>query len=92
MSAPIRVHVLHCSDGNILFSRSQCGSAWKDYVAMPVAEFAELREFVKQALEDAVIYCDHACSECVPGGDLVIVGARCVRHKAMALLETGVLR
>jgi hypothetical protein len=32
---------------------------------------------------------DHACAECVPGGELVKAGFQCVYHEALAATETA---
>ena len=32
---------------------------------------------------------DHACAECVPGGDLVKAGFQCVYHEALAAAEAA---
>jgi hypothetical protein len=31
-------------------------------------------------------FCDHACEECIPGGEVVVEGFRCAVHEARALL------
>ena len=32
-------------------------------------------------------HCDHACAECVPGGEIVREGFQCVPHKALAMVR-----
>lgn len=32
-------------------------------------------------------HCDHACAECVPGGEIVREGFQCIPHKALAMVR-----